>query len=774
LAKARELSRRLQFWHVEDTRNPIQMASEEESWGWVRKTYRQILGKLEPSPRPYAIQYFFDWDAPAGGAGKPIGYGYVNPERDTDHSLTRWLMGDFIRHLEAAPPLPALDYLKESFGHILDLPAYTIREPGDDGERALVGMSRDAAGEPRCYIVIGQPIRGEFLETLAEAAEKLLAAAPDGWAAVPHPVPSGEAIGGDAPVASEGGAVGWDAAPVAVRDFRELLDWLKRATPGWPPMGVDWPLVLSAAERIFCRTSAAKGNDCETPQDGQEIADYLRGLLEAEMLQGFDQFSRGYAYACQLIEAFGLLEAFCKASLAVGYDLDAIKAPVDELPPFHVLMSLSQTMLEWIRCLRDGAKQDLAAVTEPSGQTAKLGAAFGRNMHQATWDLADEMCKLADSVCEGRLRVSAMAHQPAGAMEFYWARLCEALEGRFPGAAEAKQARVQLENESRAAFDRAFGQRPASATHDVSPQSDDPLGAILNNPQAAQRSLRERRGRAVADGWRQRLNALEEAWGQRFPQAADLSPGEDHYAAWATRLKRWGDAVRACGWRARKTLRDWQPPAELPPDSLGRRAALFARYIAVRAVDAAVSAAGIEADLRRTCTEETAELLSSLYLPGDWLGRIHSAIEAAVRLHLQQLMRALQGPPEPVHGIQVQESRQASAPSRTDKRPKRSTERGEGRAKLISALTAHHKYADGSCLNQEPIGSNDLARKAEVSESTASAFFAKEFKGHDKYRAMCRDNSSLVAALKILNQDFAPHHLFGRRPPGECEPRDEE
>src|SRR5262249_18814112 len=39
--------------------------------------------------------------------------------------------------------------------------------------------------------------------------------------------------------------------------------------------------------------------------------------------------------------------------------------------------------------------------------------------------------------------------------------------------------------------------------------------------------------------------------------------------------------------------------------------------------------------------------------------------------------------------------------------PKRSTERGEGRAKLIAALTKHHQYADGGCLNLEPIGNNE-------------------------------------------------------------------
>jgi hypothetical protein len=102
-----------------------------------------------------------------------------------------------------------------------------------------------------------------------------------------------------------------------------------------------------------------------------------------------------------------------------------------------------------------------------------------------------------------------------------------------------------------------------------------------------------------------------------------------------------------------------------------------------------------------------------------------------------------------------------------NKRPKRSTERGEGRAILIAALTKHHNYGDNSCLNQEPIGNNALARLAGVSASTASAFFNNEFEGHKKYKALCRDISNLTAALKLLNNEFSPHLLYGRRPAGE-------
>jgi len=96
---------------------------------------------------------------------------------------------------------------------------------------------------------------------------------------------------------------------------------------------------------------------------------------------------------------------------------------------------------------------------------------------------------------------------------------------------------------------------------------------------------------------------------------------------------------------------------------------------------------------------------------------------------------------------------------------KRSTTRGDGREKLISALTKHHKYSDGSCLNQEPIGNNELAKLANVSKSTASEFFKKAFGGTEKYRAACSKLDLLIPALKLLNNEFSPHLLFGDNPP---------
>ena len=106
------------------------------------------------------------------------------------------------------------------------------------------------------------------------------------------------------------------------------------------------------------------------------------------------------------------------------------------------------------------------------------------------------------------------------------------------------------------------------------------------------------------------------------------------------------------------------------------------------------------------------------------------------------------------------------------KKSKRSTVKGEAEIKLIAAFTKHHKYNDGSLLNQEPIGVNELGRRAEVAASSASDFFKKKFGGHDKYQQYCR-NSKIGTSLKAMNEGFSPDDLFGSKPPGERD-REEE
>jgi hypothetical protein len=102
---------------------------------------------------------------------------------------------------------------------------------------------------------------------------------------------------------------------------------------------------------------------------------------------------------------------------------------------------------------------------------------------------------------------------------------------------------------------------------------------------------------------------------------------------------------------------------------------------------------------------------------------------------------------------------------------KRSTIRGEARAKISAALTLHHRYADGNCLNENPISVSKLAKTSQVGKGSVSRFFTKEFGGHSKYRNVyCRDLRFLTAALKKLNGEYTVDQLFGGSPPQKNKP----
>ena len=167
---------------------------------------------------------------------------------------------------------------------------------------------------------------------------------------------------------------------------------------------------------------------------------------------------------------------------------------------------------------------------------------------------------------------------------------------------------------------------------------------------------------------------------------------------------------------------------------------------------------------------------------GSMMNRKFYAQERALVLseHLEELIRTLPTILTDDRGHHRPAAKRGSEadvtkPTTTAEKAKRSTERGEGRAKLIAALTKHHKYADGSCLNLESVGNNELARLADVSKASASDFFTQEFGGHTKYKnGYCTDASRLAAALKQLNGEYSADMLFGGTPPSEKEPDDED
>jgi hypothetical protein len=177
LAKARELSRRLKSWHIEDYLSPIQFTSQREARRWERLTFREIIENIssKPTARPGKGLQFFMHPEGEDESGY-VGEVYENPDRDTDRSLTLWLMGDFFRHLEATAPSAALNYLKESYYQLLDLPSWTLRGPKPN--EPWPTPQPDKRGEARSVMVTGRQVPPEFLQNLTEAAEKLLAATP--------------------------------------------------------------------------------------------------------------------------------------------------------------------------------------------------------------------------------------------------------------------------------------------------------------------------------------------------------------------------------------------------------------------------------------------------------------------------------------------------------------------------------------------------------------------------------------------------------------------
>jgi len=193
--------------------------------------------------------------------------------------------------------------------------------------------------------------------------------------------------------------------------------------------------------------------------------------------------------------------------------------------------------------------------------------------------------------------------------------------------------------------------------------------------------------------------------------------------------------------------------------------------------------------------------LSEEYLVSqEFLDRVESVCSSTLREEFDQRWRGqMQTVRDMIHAMRWIEERmdldsdinkqpsQSATVSTTNlakaTKPKRSTGRNEGRQKLIASLTLHHQYENGSCLNLDPINNNELARQADVANSTASDFFDWAFKpkddqhnsntGYEIYRVKCRDAGKLVGCLKALNGEILPADLYGRAPPGE-EGRDDD
>ncbi len=126
---------------------------------------------------------------------------------------------------------------------------------------------------------------------------------------------------------------------------------------------------------------------------------------------------------------------------------------------------------------------------------------------------------------------------------------------------------------------------------------------------------------------------------------------------------------------------------------------------------------------------------------------------------------------DPEKSVNVNSSEKSQRPVSTIK-TKRSTQNGEARIKIIAALAMCHEYDGESCLRTNPVGNNELARRARAAESTVSKFFKDEFGGRDGYLRACQDVSKLIASLRVLNNELRPRNFLGRLSGGEVDSSD--
>jgi hypothetical protein len=100
-------------------------------------------------------------------------------------------------------------------------------------------------------------------------------------------------------------------------------------------------------------------------------------------------------------------------------------------------------------------------------------------------------------------------------------------------------------------------------------------------------------------------------------------------------------------------------------------------------------------------------------------------------------------------GDDQQEDSASSSTAQKKTKTKKSTVRGEGDIKIVSALTKHHQYADGGCLNLTPIGHRKIA-PAPVPDEVREAYrnVAREL-SNVKQEHVLRLSDDADAALQV-------------------------
>jgi hypothetical protein len=136
-------------------------------------------------------------------------------------------------------------------------------------------------------------------------------------------------------------------------------------------------------------------------------------------------------------------------------------------------------------------------------------------------------------------------------------------------------------------------------------------------------------------------------------------------------------------------------------------------------------------------------------------------------LEWERKLRSLRTAAEAACAGTTQEPHATEQPTSQAKKPKRSTKRGDARAKIIAGLTAHHEYQEGGCGNLAAIGVRELAGEIGVSPDSVTRFFKKEFgeeRGHTGYQAACRNAPYAITGRTVATSGWADRMAAWCRP----------
>lgn len=256
-AELTRLLRRLAVWHVTDFMSPLQIVrTDSDFWRLTSRTFGEAIQGFNDHPLPGGYRLFGHEEDEPGVC--PI------PERETDRTATQWLLATYCRRLDAAPSVPAFDYLRSLIHQLLALPTW---ETLSSDEIGLYGQP------PGTRVLSGRPLPESLLNDLGRGVDRLLAIADPAPPAAPPASALPESVHADS---AEGKGL-TDAESLALRAY-DLALRLGQADGGFGPNPTD--------DEVFDWLIAHQGDDRIKPMLPSSRSSFKRALGRARSRLG--------------------------------------------------------------------------------------------------------------------------------------------------------------------------------------------------------------------------------------------------------------------------------------------------------------------------------------------------------------------------------------------------------------------------------------------------------------------------------------------------------